>query len=190
MTEHPRIARIGNNHRATIDREAVVPLLRLLMFEGFDLERTHYHEPCAGDGALIALLRQHTPLQCVLCSDLEPRATWVHLYDALLLDCHHAVDVDCYITTPPWDRPSLHALIEHLSSLAPTFLLIDAGWSQSTEATGLMAERCSSMIAVGDMAWSGVAATKKENCAWYCFRPDKRPNSTTHFIARTNPAVA
>jgi hypothetical protein len=50
----------------------------------------------------------------------------------------NALDIQAasmFITNPPWDRKVLHPLIEHLSSIAPTWLLFDADWMHTKQSS-------------------------------------------------------
>lgn len=74
------------------------------------------------------------------------------------------------ITNPPWTRAVLHPMIAHLSSLRPTWLLFDADWPHTRQASELML-RCERIVAIGRVKWiEGSPHTGKDNCAWYLFR--------------------
>jgi len=142
--------------------EAVIPLLPHLEPE------TKFWEPCAGDGALVDHLEQHSNY-CFCATDIVPqgsvenedvfniRPDWVDGY------------ASHFITNPPWDRKILHPLIIHLSDILPTWLLFDADWMHTKQATPYL-ERCVKIVSVGRVKWiPDSKMTGKDNCAWYLF---------------------
>jgi hypothetical protein len=136
--------------------EAVAPLLPHLSARTFA-------EPCCGDGALVRHLQSHG-LQCSLASDIKPRG-YGQQQDALSI----AFVPQQFMTNPPWSREILHGLIEHLSDLAPTWLLFDADWMHTKQAVPHL-KRCSKIVSVGRVKWiAGTAMTGKDNVAWYLF---------------------
>lgn len=127
---------------------------------------TFYYEPCAGDGALIAQLDALGHL-CVHASDIVPMGPDVTVGNAL--DLRAVVPGARIITNPPWSRPILHALIVHLSDLAPTWLLFDADWAHTRQAAPYL-DRCRKIAAIGRLRWiEGTTMSGKDNCAWYLF---------------------
>jgi hypothetical protein len=64
----------------------------------------------------------------------------------------------------------LHRLIIHLSSLAPTWLLLDADWAHTKQAIPYL-ERCRKIVSVGRVRWiPDSKMTGKDNCAFYLFQ--------------------
>ena len=152
---------------------AVLPLLPYLP------ANTQFCEPCAGDGALIDHLARHGH-NCVTAGDIEPRHDDIDVQDALQ---QTESNVDCFITNPPWTRDTLHPIIEHLSDIAPAWLLFDADWSH-TKQSALLMLRCRTIVSVGRVKW--IADSKfsgKDNAAWHLF---DKPNAVTQtvFIGR------
>jgi hypothetical protein len=142
-------------------REAVFPLLPHLS------PATAFAEPCAGDGALIRIL-DSLGHACVWASDIEPKQDGIVPIDALLIP---SIAADCIITNPPWDRKILHPMIEHLSSMLPTWLLFDADWPHTRQSAELI-KRCSKIVAIGRVKWiPGSLHVGKDNCCWYLFEP-------------------
>jgi hypothetical protein len=146
--------------------EAVWPLMPHLM------PGTYFVEPCAGDGRLI----NHITAYGYTCTDAYD------LYPMQLdIDKKNVLDIkecsgDCFITNPPWDRKILHPIIEHLSEIAPTWLLFDADWMHTKQAAPLM-RRCAKIISVGRIKWiAGSKNTGKDNCCWYLFDIHHRGN--------------
>lgn len=150
-----------------------------------------FFEPCAAYGILIRHLVAHGLYSFGGC-DLVPMDRSIQRGDALQITDTRA---DFFITNPPWDREILHRIIEHLSNIAPTWLLFDADWpftAQDTIAkhhgvktvTELM-RRCKKIVAVGRLCW--VPSSKKrgkDNCAWYLF---EKGHHKTEFIEKRKP---
>ena len=103
---------------------------------------------------------------CGWCADLEPRGDGIPSFDALAIE--HSPS-GCFITNPPWSRPILHALIDHLSKLAPTWMLIDANWANTKQSAPLI-PYCRIIQPVGRLIWMpGTKMTGKDDCAWFLF---------------------
>ena len=137
--------------------DAVRPLLQHLPQE------TAFHEPCAGDGALIDALEAHGH-RCTASGDISPRREGILDEDAFtLLRCHG----EMFITNPPWRRDLLHPMIAHFCSLAPTWLLFDADWMHTKQATDFL-KHCTDIVSVGRVKWFGNQAGF-DNCCWYKF---------------------
>ena len=78
-------------------------------------------------------------------------------------------NIDCFITNPPWDRKVLHPLIVHLAMQAPTWLLFDADWIHTRQASPFMPSLVK-MVSVGRVKWIADSPfTGKDNCAWHLF---------------------
>jgi hypothetical protein len=156
-------------------RAAIVPLVPHL-----PTELTTYHEPCAGDGALVHGLNALAPqMHCMYASDIEPQEGWIVRHNALDLT---ACVGTMFITNPPWDRSILHPLIMHLSDIAPTWLLIDADWAHTGQSAPFL-KRCSHIVSIGRVKWiEGSTMIGKDNAAWYCFSGDH--TGTTMFVGR------
>ena len=157
--------------------EAVIPLIPHLPQSHF-----HYTEPCAGDGRLAdhitALLpTAHWRYQF----DIEPQSDNVVKKDALTLTAQDVPGSEMFITNPPWGRKKsqdyiLHKLIIHLSDLGPTWLLFDADWMHTKQATPFMG-RLEKIVSVGRVKWiEGSKMTGKDNCAWHLFDRQARFN--------------
>jgi hypothetical protein len=142
---------------------------------------THFIEPCAGDGRLVRYLEQHGHV-CVDAFDIEPQHSSVDRDDAL-----EAVYVpergqpipDCVVTNPPWDRAFLHPFIEHWRVQMPTWLLFDADWMHTKQATPFL-PFCRKIVSIGRVKWiEGSANTGKDNAAWFLF--DAAPGDTRFY---------
>lgn len=152
--------------------EAVRPLLMHLEPE------TRFCEPCAGDGALLDHLTAAGHI-CVDAWDIEPKRADILRADALARRMH---DAACFITNPPWDRSVLHPLIVHLSDQHPTWLLFDADWKHTRQASPFRS-RLRRIVSVGRVKWiPGSKFTGKDNCCWYLF--DRPGNAAPEFYMR------
>ena len=141
--------------------EAVKPLVSHLPRAKF-----WYTEPCAGDGRLVRHLNDLTQgnARAEYVCDLDPQIPEVEQFDALCIQ-----SASMFITNPPWDRKVLHPLIEHLSSIAPTWLLFDADWMH-TKQSAPMVRRLKKVVSVGRVRWiEGTNMTGKDNCCWHLF---------------------
>jgi predicted RNA methylase len=130
---------------------------------------TRFIEPCAGDGRLAAYLNSKGH-RCVWACDIAPEAKGITRLNALdIAPASYRVHADCFITNPPWDRPILHALIRHLPTMLPTWLLFDADWMH-TEFGRTYGERCTRIVSIGRVKWiEGSANTGFDNACWYLF---------------------
>jgi len=141
--------------------EAVGPLLPHLP------ERCNFDEPCCGDGALIRHLENHGHT-CLRWSDVENRWKGGDVTIVTATECN-----DCYgsffITNPPWDRKVLHPIIQHLSGIAPTWLLFDADWMHTKQSIPYMGY-LHKIVSVGRVKWiPDSKMTGKDNACWYLF---------------------
>lgn len=158
-----------------------------------------FYEPCAGDGRLVDHVEGlGMGLTCTGYSDLDPvsaretandhfngaaRADVTQL-NALSLTRAHLNGAQMIITNPPWTRTKasgyiLHMMIEHFSNLAPTWLLFDASWANTSQAVPYM-NRCTDIVAIGRVKWfPNTNQSGKKDACWYRF---------THPDLRTRPA--
>ena len=138
-----------------------------------------FYEPCAGAGDLVSHLTG-AGLKCVWACDIEPQAESVDFGDAFAF---YGRDADYIITNPPWERKTLHPLIEHLSDLLPTWLLFDSDWVHTRQSAPFM-KRLVRIVSVGRVKWMPDSKmTGKDNCAWHLF--DASHDGPTCFYGRT-----
>lgn len=154
------------NYYAT-PKKAVAPLLRYLS------PGTWYCEPCAGEGILIEHLHA-AGHHCASAFDAGlgpfPR------HDASFIQESDLGGASHIITNPPWDRAPLHQIIERCARLRPTWLLFDADWAFTKQASPYL-EICHMIVAVGRVKWFG-GTSGKENCCWYLFDSTSKPVNT------------
>jgi hypothetical protein len=143
---------------------AVAPLIAHL-----DLGTTGFIEPCAGAGKLVGHLESYG-LLCVAAFDIEPRGPGIIQKDALELTAVDLAGADMIITNPPWSRPLLHGLIDHLLQFClPVWLLFDADWMFTRQAAEFKPFLCE-IVSVGRVKWiDGSPHAGKDNAAWYQF---------------------
>lgn len=132
---------------------------------------TVFDEPCAGKRDLIKHLESFGH-ECARASDITDQ----HSVDANSIKASAA---QMFITNPPWTWAALSPLINHLSSILPTWLLLSADTMHNKRMAPHM-DRCSKVVSVGRVKWFNNTAGM-ENAAWYQFVPFR---CNTHFIAR------
>ena len=149
--------------------EAVLPLLPYLN------KGTIFTEPCAGDYRLSEHLIKHNHV-CENAFDIEPQ-------DSRVI-CKNALDIKqakMFITNPPFYSGILYSMIDHLRSIAPTWLLLPSDKAYN-KTFGRFMNYCSNMIAVGRVRWiEGSKMASTDNFAWYKFENNK---TKTTFNAR------
>jgi hypothetical protein len=162
MGKRSNFARVAQEKYRT-PRKAVAPLLPHLE------DDTWFAEPCAGDGCLVSHLYR-AGHHCAYAADLSPDDAGVAKRDAL--DGHLATQADFFdiiITTPPWRRDQLHPMIATFAAICPTWLLFDADWMHTGQASEFL-PMCRKIVAVGRVRWIvGSANDGKDNCCWYLF---------------------
>lgn len=155
--------------------EAVVPLLPHLGDLHF------FDEPCAGDGALVRHLHQHSDLICHTAIDIAPQFNGAGKGDVFDI---RGTKANCFITNPPWPAigqkgdPTV-SIAKHLSSLAPTWLILSADFAHNKYFAQL---NCVKIVSVGRVSWMGNGDGGKDNCAWYLF--DEKNQEQTRFYGR------
>lgn len=178
MGKRSDFERIDKDFYRTIDPRAVAALAPHLP------PRSIIAEPCVGVGDLADALEQYG-------HDVPWRTDLSDGTDALEIDDFGPIDM--VVTNPPWSRPILHRLIDHLSGLAPTWLLFDAEWAHTEQrimakkygvktAPELM-QRCVKIVSVGRLIWiPGTKMQGKDSCCWYLF--DANHTGGTEFVGR------
>ena len=115
-------------------------------------------------------------LRCTYAGDIADRQ------DALARDTYG--NADAIITNPPYTRELMHALIEHLQRIAPTWLLLEADWVYTKQAAPFMPS-CSDVVAIGRLRWiEGTTMSSYENFAWYRFDARHRAGPIFHATGR------
>ena len=142
----------------------VLPLLNHLKIN------SRFYEPCAGQGDLIDHLQKFGHV-CTGASDIDD-SDHDQVMGGLPVDQLINVDADIFITNPPWSRPALHGIIQHLMKLErQAWLLLDADWAHTKQATPYL-KQCRKIVAVGRLKWiPNTPFTGKDNCCWYLFSP-------------------
>lgn len=155
--------------------KAVLPLIPHLVPE------SSYAEPCAGKGELINHLAGFG-YECKFSCDIKPRNNDIIQCDALHIyqPLFEGRNIDYIITNPPWTRQLLHPMIEVFRNIATTWLLLDADWMHTKQASPYM-DYCSLIVSIGRVSWEENGVSGKDNCCWYRFGKDK---AETIFKAR------
>ena len=136
-------------------------------------------EPCCGDGRLVGYL-ERAGHKCVCAFDIDPKFDGAYCMDATIN--HSDGEPDFYITNPPWERETLHAIIWNLSAHLPTWLLFDADWIHTKQSAPFM-PWLHKIVSVGRVKWiPDSKMTGKDNCCWYLF--DQSREASTQFIGR------
>jgi hypothetical protein len=137
-------------------------------------------EPCAGDGALIAML-EALGLICYGRFDLSPSCAYIAKRDAFTLEPGEGT----IITNPPWFRAVLHPLIAHFVAVAEeAWLLFDSAWCATKQSTMLGERYCTDVVAAGRIKWfEGSANDATMDCSWYRFSADKCAPTRYHWPA-------
>ena len=96
-------------------------------------------------------------------------------------------NADSIITNPPYQRPLMHALIEHFAHILLTWLLLETDWA-STKQAGPFMPTCTDIVSIGRLRWiEGTKMSGMENFAWYRF--DSRHLAGPIFHARDSAPV-
>lgn len=160
----------------TRDPRPVQRLLPLL------LPAVKFVEPCAGAGHMIDHLTR-AGHECVGAFDILPERDDIQQGDVLFFG-FPLPPCDMIITNPPWERDSLHDMIEKFRNHAPTWLLFDADWMHNIKAKPFL-DYCAKIVAVGRVSWEDNGVSGMDNCCWYQFG---KYRTETIFIPRlTSP---
>jgi hypothetical protein len=165
MGKRSNFPRLAGDRYMTTDHDPVMKLQRHLP------RPFAYAEPCAGRGDLIGHHMQFYGHRCVYAGDVRPGRRWIERRDAMSLDrrWRRSSGAEIFVTNPPWTREVLHPLIDHLSSLLPTWILLDASWAHTKQA-GPYLDRCQKIVSVGRVVWiEGSDSAGKDDCCWYLF---------------------
>ncbi len=155
---------------------AVVPLIPHLP------EYFTYCEPCAGDLSLCSHLDVLTDAGawCEYAYDIHPRHPLVTQRNCLTID---NLDVDLFITNPPFKWTMLESILKHLPTVKPTWLLLPLDYLANKRMSPYM-KVCRKVVAVGRVKWFPDSKTSStDNFAWYLFDSDY--TGTTKIYGRT-----
>jgi len=172
--EEVKKPRLERDFYSTIDPDAVSPLSFL--------RGKSYIEPCAGSNSLVKLLGDD--LNHLGSYDVSPQDEQVVKKNCLDLTEEEVKRADIFITNPPFNRVSLEPIIDHLSSLLPTFLLLPADMMHNKYMSRHLLY-CPTIVSVGRLYWflkEGKKVKGVDNYAWYTF--DKRYRGRTEFVGR------
>ncbi len=166
--------RIPNDLYRTWDPRAVRALLPHLA------PHTRFVEPCAGAGDLIDQL-VNAGHECVAAYDIAPLRGDILQGDATTL--RWRTSSGFWVSNPPWTRDIMHAIIKNLCVQAPCWLLFDADWLFTKQATPYLIY-LRKVVAVGRLRWIPDSdADGKDNVAWFSF-DGTRPHGPIEFVGR------
>jgi hypothetical protein len=126
-----------------------------------------FAEPCCGKMHMVDHL-EGMGYRCNWASDIDASHPIPKL-DALELTSEHVKDCQYIVTNPPWTRSILHPLIEHFSSLKPTWLLFDMGWVATEQSIPYM-RHCKIIVPNPRIKW--IKDSKHgslDDTVWYLF---------------------
>ena len=161
----------------TVDPAAVATLIPFIKGKTFA-------EPCSGNGDLVDLL--FVDATCNWESDIEPQKEGVTQKDALNLTKNDLWNCEYIITNPPFSFEMLQPLLEHLPTLKPTWLLLNATFMQNKRSQPYI-KKCSDIVSVGRLYWitEGGDPTQrgikgKEDYCWYLFHDKEQERTIFH----------
>lgn len=162
----------------TIDSDAVRSLLPYIA-------GLTYVEPCAGAGDLISLIGGQ-PYFCSAAYDIDPQISEITQRNCLTLQEKDLIGVDCFVTNPPFSKDMLLPIIEHLSSLRPTWLLLPSDLMHNVYMKPHL-NFCDLILSIGRLCWfkddKGKMVKGVDNYCFYRFDQEKT-NCGTVFKGR------
>lgn len=174
MGKRSDLTRQPRDYYRTLDPRAVEALVPHLP------EHVAYCEPCAGAGDLIDELAEYGHW-CVYACDIEPQRDDIDKRDAMTISLGLTETWDCFITNPPFSRETLLPMIDHLSSMLPTWMLLPADLMHNKYMSEYL-EYCPKVVSIGRLWWSENKISGKDNYCWYLF--DKDYEGDTVFYPR------
>lgn len=174
MAKRSDFKRVERDYYRTFDPKAGLAL------RGFLPDGTRTIEPFAGAGDLI----NQTPwLDWIITTDIEPQAYDIGTRDAFSYEAVDLLEVDVVVTNPPWSRPILHKTIEHFAPKRPTWLLLDANWVWTKQASPFIEKYLTDIVSIGRLQWiEGTTMSGKDDVSWFRFSSDK--NAPTRLYGR------
>lgn len=164
------VRRISSAHDfVETPEEAVLPLVPQLEHGAW------FYEPCAGNGALAHALTRHGMVTCCGMSDIKPDGPGIPQRDALTLDTATVNGAQYLITNPPWRVELLHPIIDHLTTMRPTWLLLYSDWLFTRQAAKYH-NRIFRIVTMPRVKWiAGTRTSGFENCCWIMFSAGEVP---------------
>lgn len=164
MGKYSDFDRIEADKYYTRDPKGVAPLLKFLP------PKTKFCEPMAGAAHLINHL-EGAGHECVGAFDILPEAPGITQADVLFFG-FKLPPCDLIITNPIWEREPLHEAIRVFVEQADTWLLFDADWAHTIQASPFE-NICRKIVPCGRVNWiPGTTDGGKQNCCWYLFSKD------------------
>lgn len=142
----------------------------------------NYASPCYGEGDLEDLLMDVAT--CRWRSDIRETVGSSRVMDALCLSKEDVARCDIILDNPPFSRDVLLPLIDHFTSLKPTWLLLPADYMHNVY-FGEYVAKCSRIISVGRLKWfKDSKHTSTDNFAWYFWVKGATTDTRTEFYGR------
>jgi len=175
MSKRSSFDKIPRDYYPTTDPNALPP-----KFIEFIRGKT-YAEPCCGEGDLVELL-----MDVAVCrweSDVEYRGCG-KIWDAMYLSKHELQKCDLIVTNPPFSRDVLLPMIDHFTTLKPTWLLLPAGY-MNNKYFGPYMRKCSKVVSIGRIKWfKDSRHTSTDDFCWYFWQQGAKEDAQTIFIGR------
>ncbi len=176
MSKRSSMEKIPRDFYPTTDPSAIPP--KLIEF----IRGKSYASPCYGDGDLEDLLMDVAV--CRWRSDIRKTVGSSKVWDALSLSKHELGRCDIILENPPFSRDVLLPMIDHFTSLKPTWLLLPADMMHN-KYFGEYMDRCSRVISVGRLKWfKDSKYTSTDNFAWYFWKKGATTDTDTVFYGR------
>ena len=126
-----------------------------------------YCEPCAGGNHLVRALRPAA--RCVARYDLEPQKAGIAQLDFHDLREEHLNGAELIITNPPWRENLLREMIDHFTTLRPTWLLLSSALVNNERFCTNSMPLMSDFVPVGRVSWMQNGKAGFDDAAWYRF---------------------
>ena len=175
MSKRSSFEKIPRDFYPTTDPNVLVPeFIR-------SIRGRRYAEPCCGEGDLTELLTEVSI--CKWESDIENRGAG-KVWDAMCLSKHELEKCDLIITNPPFTKSVLLPLIDHFTTLKPTWLLLPSDMMHN-KYFGSYMDKCSKVVSIGRVKWfKDSKATSTDNFCWYFWQHKATADTETFFYGR------
>jgi hypothetical protein len=185
MSKRTDLPRNPRDLYETHDPKAVKPIAPLWHGNG-----TRYIEPFCGSGELINNIGQQCDAVCVYASDIQPLPKVKGVPSELYFNKHGVFTTTLsvlsmeniavnsgathFISNPPWINTKesgyqLLEIINHLSNILPTWLLLNGNFAFNKRSSDSMAI-CTDIVTVGRLKWiKGSQHSATEDSCWFLF---------------------
>ncbi|HEY1433211.1 MAG TPA: hypothetical protein VGF39_16515 [Stellaceae bacterium] len=139
--------------------------------------RLRYLDPCSDEPHALADALTDKGFACAISGILCPPR----------VDARNGayMNVDAFITNPPWAKRPLEAILINLSDQAPTWLLMPADWIHTKQSIPFL-PRLRKIISVGRVKWIEASPhTSLDNVIWLLFARPSQVKTQIVFYGRT-----